>query len=87
MLRPGDEMSGIEWMEKAATNGCEEAMRYIQSLADAGDLEAEFALERIRRAKVARSRFSMHPPKRGCNAYDHERGQKMGYGGRMCADP
>ncbi len=56
VLKPGDEMSGIEWMEKAATNGCEEATKYIQLLAEAGDLEAEFALERIGRTKAARSR-------------------------------
>ena len=54
VLRPGDEMSGIEWMEKAVTNGCEEATKYIQLLAEAGDLEAEFALERIGRTKAAR---------------------------------
>lgn len=49
VLRPGDEMSGVEWMEKAATNGCDEAMNHIRSLAEAGDLEARFALERLDR--------------------------------------
>ena len=42
-------MSGVEWMEKAATNGCDEAMNHIRSLAEAGDLEARFALERLDR--------------------------------------
>lgn len=76
-LRPGDEMSGIEWMEKAATNGCEEAKKYIQSLADAGDLEAGFALERIRREKAARLRSPIYPLERWCDLSDYERVQTV----------
>ena len=76
-LRPGDEMSGIEWMEKAATNGCEEAKKYIQSLADAGDLEVGFALERIRREKAARLRSPIYPLERWCDLSDYERVQTV----------
>ena len=51
LLKPGDEMTGVEWMERAVEGGWEEAERCLRSLKDGGDLEAGFALERLNRSR------------------------------------
>lgn len=49
VLRPGSELSGVEWMERAARGGYPEARSHIERMAGNGDLEARFALQRLSR--------------------------------------
>lgn len=46
-VKPGDEQSGIEWIEEAVRKGSESAKDYLIRLSETGDIEATFALKRL----------------------------------------